>query len=236
MSNTTWTPRAHSPIEKLETNLWRVQGPLPSMPLERVMTLVRLDDGRLVIHNAIALNEPAMREIEQWGKPAYLIVPNGYHRLDAPAYKTRYPELQVFCPQGGLKKVQEKVPVNGTYEDFPIYEAVQFQTLDGVANNEGVMLVQSDGNMTLVFNDLIFNMPHRSGFHGFVLKYISRSSGGPKITPISRWFIIKDRQAVRRHLEALANIPNLKRILVSHHVPIEQNPAETLRRVAETLK
>src|SRR6266542_7018228 len=46
-----WTVLAHDPIEKLAENLWRVRGSLPRMTLKRVMTVARLDDGRLVVHS-----------------------------------------------------------------------------------------------------------------------------------------------------------------------------------------
>ena len=36
----TWKVLPHHPIEKLEPNLWRVEGTVPKMPLRRVMTLV----------------------------------------------------------------------------------------------------------------------------------------------------------------------------------------------------
>lgn len=35
------------------------------------MTLIRLEDGRLVIHNGIALEEEEMRRIEEWGQTAF---------------------------------------------------------------------------------------------------------------------------------------------------------------------
>src|SRR5512143_2829371 len=82
----TWTVLPHRPIEKLEPNLWRVEGNLPSAGT-RVMTIVKLASGGLVIHNAIALEEDAMKELEAFGDPEILIVPNGFHRLDAKVYK-----------------------------------------------------------------------------------------------------------------------------------------------------
>jgi hypothetical protein len=55
-----WTVLDHRPIQRLEENLWCVTGSLPGMALKRVMTLVRLDDGRIVIHSAVALDDEAM--------------------------------------------------------------------------------------------------------------------------------------------------------------------------------
>src|SRR5690349_19124776 len=113
-----WKVLEHSPIEELATNLWRVEGSLPGMPLRRVMTLVKREDGDLVVHNAIAVDDASLARIEAWGRPRWLIVPNGWHRLDAPAWKARFPDLRVLTPAGSRKKVEEVIHVDGGYEDF----------------------------------------------------------------------------------------------------------------------
>ena len=74
----TWKVLPHLPIEHLADNLWRVQGGLEGMPLKRVMTVVRRQDGGLVIHNAIALDDASMAELDAWGPVTALLVPNGF--------------------------------------------------------------------------------------------------------------------------------------------------------------
>src|SRR5262252_5241275 len=93
----TWTVCPHGPIEKVQPNMWRVEAPFPGAPFPRTMVLARLGDGRLVIHNAIALDDAEMTEVEAWGKPSFLIVPNGGHRMDAKIFKDRYPSLRVIA-------------------------------------------------------------------------------------------------------------------------------------------
>src|SRR5688572_10324494 len=138
-----WNVLPHGPIEKLSENLWWVQGSLKGMSLKRVMVIVRLTDGRLVIHNGIALEEAVMLEIESFGTPAFLVVPNPGHRLDAPAYKRRYPSLTVVAPKGARERVSEVVGVDLTYEQFPEDETVRFETLRGIGELEGAMIVRS---------------------------------------------------------------------------------------------
>ena len=234
-ANLTWDVLPHMPIERLEPNLWRVQGSLKGMALKRVMTLVRLDDGRIVVHSATSLDAEAMAEIEAWGEPAVLLVPNAYHRLDAPAWVERYPKLEVLCPSGARKKVEEVVRVDGDYGDFDGGESLRLELLDGVAAAEGVLTVRSSSGTTLVFNDALFNMPHGRGVAGLIFRYLTRSTGGPRVSRIVRWFVVKDRAAFRAHLERLADTPELIRIIVSHHRMITERPSETLREVAATL-
>ncbi len=68
--------------------MWRVrvEGDLPGNNGTRVMTIVKLKDGSLLVHNATA-----------FGEPAILVVPNGYHRLDSKVFKKRYPKLKVIA-------------------------------------------------------------------------------------------------------------------------------------------
>ncbi|NUO50244.1 MAG: hypothetical protein HOV80_15425 [Polyangiaceae bacterium] len=235
MADTTWNVLPHRAIEKLETNLWRVEGDLPGMPIKRVMTVAKRSDGRLVIHNAMALEEAAMREVEAFGEPAFLVVPNGWHRMDAPAFKARYPKITVLCPTGSKKKVEQVVAVDGDYDAYPQDDDVRLEPLGGVGDAEGIMTVKSSSGTTLVLNDAIFNMPHVPGFQGFVFKHLTASSGGPKVSRIAKYFMVKDKAAFRSELERLAGTPGLVRAIVSHHETITGDVAATLRGVAASL-
>ena len=90
---TEWKVLPHGKLTTVEENILTVVGeiPMPLANITRRMTVVRLRDGRLVIFNAIALDEDEMRALEEFGKPAFLVVPNGHHRLDAKIWKSRSP-------------------------------------------------------------------------------------------------------------------------------------------------
>ncbi|APR85020.1 Methanol oxidation glmU-like protein [Minicystis rosea] len=234
-ANETWKVLPHRPIEELDESLWRVEGDLEGMPLKRVMTVAKHSDGTLVVHNAIALDDASMKRLDAWGKVSTIVVPNAYHRLDAPRFAARYPEARVICPAGGRRKVADVVRVDGTYDDFPADEAVSFVTLDGVAAQEGVMIVKSSSGTTLVFNDAIFNLPHMSGIHGFVFKHVTASTGGPRVSRLMRWAVVKDKVALRAHLLRLAETPALRRAIVSHGAMVTDDPAGMIRTAAATL-
>jgi hypothetical protein len=224
-----WKVLPHRPLEKLAENLWRVEGDLEKLPLKRVMAVARREDGDLVIHNAIALSEPEMAELESLGKVSYLIVPSGFHRMDARRFLDRYPQARVVCPSGARKKVEEVVPVHLVYEEFPADAAVSLTTLDGVGAQEGVMTVQSSDGVSLVVNDALFNMPHVPGAHGFIFKHLTKSSGGLRVSRLTRLLLIKDRAAFAAHLLRLADTPSLRRILVAHHQTVSEDAAAALR-------
>jgi len=115
---TSWTVLPHEPIEKHAENLWSVSGNMPGGN-QRRMAIARRADGGLVIHNPIALNDDEMKEIEAFGKPAFLVVPNAFHRQDSIIYKQRYPQMAVLCPQTARKKVSQIVEVAGNLDEMP---------------------------------------------------------------------------------------------------------------------
>jgi hypothetical protein len=223
-----WQVFPHRPLQKLAENLWRVEGDLPQGGGTRVMTLARLGDGRLVIHNAIALEDSLMKEIEAFGQPAAIVVPNGFHRLDAKVWKARYPSAEVFCPTGAKKKVEQVVPVDGSYDDAPRDDTVRLAHLDGTGDREGFLEVRSPDGVTLTFNDVINNLGKLSGFLGFLLAPTGRAS----VPRIARWLILKDKAAFHSHLIRLAETADLHRVIVSHGAMIASAPADALRAVA----
>jgi hypothetical protein len=226
-----WQVFPHRPLEKLEPNLWRVEGDRPNGNGTRVMTIAKMRDGGLLIHNAVALEDPLMVEIEGFGRPAVLVVPNGLHRLDAKVFKQRYPQLQVVCPAGARKKVAQVVPVDATYADAPADADVRLFHLAGTQDNEGVLVVKSGDKTTLVLNDAVNNLPKMTGLFGFLLA----PTGQPSVPRIARWMMIKDKPAFRAHLETLAATPNLERIIVSHGALLADRPHDVLRTVASAL-
>ncbi len=233
-----WTVLEHGPLEQMASNLWCVEGEIPKMAIRRVMTVARMSDNRLVIHSGIATGDQVRAQIEALGEPAFLIVPNSYHRMDAAAFKARYPNLVVLCPAAARKKVEKVVAVDGSYADFPADPHVQLLPLRGLKDREGVIIVREPEceRSFLVFNDTLFNMPHLHGFTGFILRHITQSTGGPRITRIARWFLIANKEAFAAHLRELAALPGLTAVIVSHHLPILDDPRGVLESVASTIE
>jgi hypothetical protein len=84
-------------------------------------------------------------------------------------------------------------------------------------------------------NDALFNMPDETGLSGFVLKHVTQSTGGPRVSRTARIGIIADRALYRAALEGIASDESVRRVMVAHHVPIEGDVAGALRAVAATL-
>jgi hypothetical protein len=193
-----------------------VAGDLPHFSMRRVMTVVRLHDGRLVIHSAIALDEASMARLEAWGTPAFLLIPHPRHRLDAPQYKQRYPSLRVLTPPAVIDKARAVVDVDGTYADAPVDPGLRLEVLDGTGQSEGAMIVQSSDGTSVVLNEIVFDLePPKSALGRAALKLVGFGPG-PRVTPIVKLALVKDKALLAAHLERLAALPNLVRLIVSH--------------------
>lgn len=231
-----WKVRPHGKLSRLDDGILTVVGEI-GMPLgtfPRRMTLVRLSDGRLVIWSAIALDEKEMATLEAFGRPAFLIVPNDHHRLDAKAWKERYPQLQVIAPKGARAKIEEVVPVDTTKPDFGDPD-VQFMTVPGTTDREAALIVGTQNGTTLVLNDLVGNIRYASGLGGWFLRLARFAGNRAQIPRPVRLTMVKDVNALRAQLRRWAELASLKRIVVSHGEPIEANPQQTLRELAGSL-
>src|SRR5207237_6771192 len=135
---------------------------MPAGELSRRMCIARLGDGRLLLMNGVPLREEAMREVEAFGKPSFLLVPNGYHRLDIAAFKQRYPQLRVLAGEGSKKRVEEKVPVEGGWNEAPRDPDVSVESLCGTKVDEAVVSVRSGGRVSqCLFGDALPHIPPR---------------------------------------------------------------------------
>jgi len=227
----TWTVLEHRPIEKHSDKIWSVSGTMPNGNTQRLMAVVKLSGERLLIHNAIALGDAEMAELERWGKPAFLVVPNGFHRQDAYIWKQRYPEMKVLCPAGVRSKVASEVPVDGSYTQDLADTSVQLFHWRGSREREGGILVREADRATLVVNDMLLNLPKLGGMMGVLLA----PTGVASVPRITRWMMVKDTAALKEHLLELAGTPGLGRILVGHGPAIEGAAADSLKSAAARL-
>lgn len=231
-----WKVLPHGKLTTVDQNILTVTGELHiPMELPRRMTVVRLKGSRLVVFSAIALDEIEMRVIEEFGRPAFLVVPNDKHRLDAKAWKERYPAMQVVAPVGSKAKVEKVVPVDTTAPSFEDPD-VQFVTVPGMREKEAALVVRTSGGTTLVLNDLVGNIRNESGLGGWFLRKMGFAGTQPHIPKPVQLMMIADKDALRGQLLKWAELESLLRILVSHGALIDEHPRQILRDLADSLK
>jgi hypothetical protein len=226
----TWTILKHGPLEKISENLWRLEGNLGDTN-KRVMTLARLADGRVLIHNAIALEDPLMDEITAWGTPAGILVPNAFHRQDAKIMKDRFPNAKVYCPGAAKKAVSQVVAVDGSYDDVPRDATVSARHIDGINEKEGVLEVNSSDGRSLVFCDTLLNVKDPPLLFKFFLAPVNR----PSVPRFAKWFFMKNKAALKADLEKMAAADGLRRIIPGHGAMVASDAATILSGAAREI-
>jgi hypothetical protein len=231
-----WTVLPHGPLTEVEPGLLTVVGqihmPLGNFP--RRMTVVALSGGRVAVFSPIAVRETAMRRIEELGIVAFLIVPNGYHRLDSSPWKDRFPRARVVCPPGARQRVGEAVEVDAT-TDVLRDKAVRFVTVAGTGEAESALVVRRESGTTLIVNDIIANVRHPRGLGAHIMaRLFGFGVHGPQMPREVRRLFLKDKGALAEQLREWTAMPDLKRVIPSHGDIIDR-PQRILERLAESL-
>jgi hypothetical protein len=230
-----WTVLPHRPIEKLQENLWTVEADLPQGPLKRRMGIARLGSGQLVFLNAVALDEPSMREIESWGEPAFALAPNGFHRLDLGAYKARYPKLRVLAGPGARKRVAAIAAVDGWLELLPADPGLAIEDVAGTKMGDVVCAARAASRASLCFpGDVLMNVSPARGFPGLLLRVLG-FIGDLRVPWLIRLIGVRDRRALKAHLLRLADTPGLQHVFTCHGPVVSVDPSGALRRAASGL-
>jgi hypothetical protein len=226
---TTWTVLPHDPLQRLSDDVWRVEQQMDER-VRRIMTLVRLNDGRVLIHNAIALEDELMAAIDAWGEVAAILVPNAFHRMDCRIMQERYPKAKVYAPAAAAKAVEKATPVHGTYADVPQDTKVRVAHLPGIKDKEGVVEVQGSDGPTVIFNDMVMNIPAV----GFPMNVFLGPTGQVSIPRFARWLFASDKGALRKDLQRIAD-SKPARLVPGHGKDVVGDVATPLREAIALL-
>jgi len=91
------TPVVDGAIWTLDRPLW-----FSGVRLRARTTVVRLDDGSLLIHSPSPPTDALAAELRALGAVRWLVVPNCFHHLGTPAAAAHFPDAQVVGPASAL--------------------------------------------------------------------------------------------------------------------------------------
>jgi len=228
-----WTVLPHGELTQVNERILTVVGELkmPLLKLPRRMSVVRLASGDVVIFSAIALDEIDMKTLEAFGRPAFLVVPSVMHRLDAPSFAQRYPNITVVAPRAGAEKIGEVLHIDTSDPQFGD-ASVRYVEVGG----DSALEVDCGDGMTLIVNDLIGDIHGESGIGGWLLRAMGFAGDDPHVPAPVKMMLGKHKVEVAQQLRIWAGHANLRRIIVSHGDPIVADPAGVLRKLAASLE
>ncbi len=227
-----WTVTPHSPIEKLDDNLWAVTSQVPGLPVSRRMCVVKKSTGGLVFFHAVPLDEKTLAEVLAWGRPEALVVGHDQHAVDANGFREKL-GVKVYTPKESVEKLREKVEVEGPIEALPSDPAIRFESIAGTKKAEPVGIVKSSDRVSLLFCDVVQNNAPGSG--NLFLKVLGFNGPAPKVVPVFKMLFTSDRQALRAQIRELSTTRGLSRVVPCHGGVVESNAGAALRAAADAV-
>ena len=179
------------------------------------MTVIRLADGSLFLHSPIRLDDGLRSELDGLGEVRALIAPNRAHHLFVSDWCAAYPNAKLYGALG-LPVKRKDLRFAGMLGDEPRPEwrgDIEQRTVRGAPMlNEVVFFHPS--SRTLIFTDLIFNVPRNRPWG---IPFVFRLMGaGGHFGPhrFVRW-MIRDKEAARESLGKILRW-DFDRVIVAH--------------------
>ncbi|HJT81771.1 MAG TPA: hypothetical protein VJ719_11270 [Chthoniobacterales bacterium] len=192
----------------------------------RNVTLIRLNDGRLVIHSTAPFTSDDVAAIRDFGEPGWLVDASVMHDTFAKKGHAAFAQIPYLAPPGfgdasGVTTPPLYPPPNewdGQIDVIPI---------DGTRKHEHALFHRA--SRTLIVADLVFSFPPDSGaWARFFVRNVMRL---PRLRGISVFFkmLISDRQAFERSMTKILDL-DFSRMIVGHREPIESDAKAVLLR------
>jgi hypothetical protein len=209
------------PLTHLDDNLWVARRPLPLWvgDLGARMTVIRLDDGGLLLHSPVECDPETAAAVEALGDVRWLLGPSLPHHLFLGGWAERFPDAKL-CGVPGLPDKRPDLCFDRVLESGPPeWGSLQAHLFAGAPLLSELVLFHP-GSRTLVVTDLAFNV-RRDGrnearlFHWLVGAV---DQFGPH--RLVRATAFRDRAACRRSVEAVLAW-DFDRVVVSHGEVLE---------------
>ncbi len=218
-------------LRELAENLWIAERRQSFYGLEvgTRMTVMRLADGRLLLHSPVFLDPELRRELAALGRVGFAVAPNRVHHLHAGEVADAYPGALLWVAPGLERKRPDLVFVDVLTDEAPApwkSEIEQVFFRGRPYENEVVFFHRA--SRTLILCDLAFNFGPRAAAPTRLLMWLLRSYGhfGPsKLDPL----LIRDRRAARQSLEKILRW-DFDRVIVAHGDVLESGGHEALRQ------
>jgi hypothetical protein len=208
---------------------WRVLG----IDFKRNVTLLRLGDGRLIVHSSAPFTEEHVATIRRFGEPSWLVEATLMHDTFAKEGRKAFPDLPYLAPEGfakaGVISIKPLCPPPSDWSG-----EVDFLKIDGVRSNEHALYHRR--SRTLVVADLFFSFPNDTqGWPRFFVRHFMRL---PRLFGISAFFCLfalRDKDAFKRSLNAVLAL-DFERLVVAHCEPIEKNAKRVVEQALRDSK
>ena len=213
-------------------NLWLARYPQRFFGIDfgRNVTVIRLRDGRLIIHSTARFNAADLLNIRALGEPGWLLDATLFHDTFAKEGCRAFARIPYLAPRG-FRPIADvsTLPLDQPPAEWMV--ELDVYPLAGIPKvNEHAMFHRP--SRTLIVADLLFHFPARS--RGWTRFFVQKVMRLPRLVGMSAFLrlMVKDKEAFTRSVETLLQL-DFDRIIVGHGEPIIDDPKALMR---ETLR
>jgi hypothetical protein len=195
---------------------WRALG----IDFKRNVTLLRLAEGRVIVHSSGPFTEEHVVAIRRFGQPAWLVEATLMHDTFAKDGREAFPELPYLAPEGFTEAsgISTK-PLSPPPSDWE--GEIDVIRIDGVRSKEHAFYHRR--SRTVVVADLFFSFPKDiQGWPRFFVRHLMRLPQMFGISAFFRLFVLREEAAFKNSLKALLAL-DFERLVVAHSEPIEKH-------------
>lgn len=208
-------------LNPLAEGVWTDTAPVRilGMRLAATMTVLRLEDGRLLLHSPVAMTIERRAAVEALGPVAHLYAPNSFHHLHIGEWAAGFPSARLHAP-AGLAKKRPDLRIDRTHPGAaePAFAGVVDELhVGGLRLGESVLFFRPA--RILVVADLVHNIGRPR--HLWTRLY-ARAMGFCDRVALSRMIrftAVSDREALRRSLDEVLALP-FDGVIVGHGAPL----------------
>lgn len=188
-------------------------------------TVIRLDDGGLLIHSPAPPTDALTEQLRALGPVRWLLVPNCFHHLGTPAAASRFPDARVVGPASALQrnkalKIDVDIQAAELGQRLPEFEVLP---LDGVPFLDESVLFHRP-TQTLLGADVVLCAGPNDHW---TWRWAGRLTGcyqRLRVPPDVRKKIV-DKTAAAASLRAILDRP-AQRLIVGHAGVVDQSAGE----------
>ena len=215
--------------EYIKDQIWILEYPVQffGMDLFARTTIIRLENGELIVHDPCKIDEVIKSEIDSLGVVKFIIAPGSYHHLFITDFQRKYPNAETYlCP--GLERKRPDIKFDwilGNKPDQRWGDTLEQVLIQGTKYMWEVVFLHRPSK-TLILVDLLENIgddyQHKAGLLlQFWWRYIFRMWNNPKAAPEYQmgW---GNKNIVKNGLNKILGW-NAERVILAHGENIEKN-------------
>jgi hypothetical protein len=217
------------PLTPIADGVWITHAPVSFLGLRMTstMTVLRLGEGRLLVHSPVPLTPERRAAVEALGSVEHLYAPNTFHHLRIGDWAAAFPSARVHAPAGLARKRRDlKIDRRHGSGPEPAFAGVVDELpVDGFRLQETALLHRP--SRTLVVADLVHAVGRPT--HPWTAFY-TRAMGfhdRVAVSRVIRWTAFSDRTAARRSVDRILALP-FDRIVIGHGPPLLEGAREAL--------